>query len=306
METRDDVRRARETRARKAPVVAVAVAVAVALVLGLSAAADAKKSAKAKKTAATTTTLATLTIQAAAVTVKPDGAAKYVKAKDGQILREGDAIKTDAVGKAEINYTDGSLTRLGNSTEFSIRKLTTKRGGRQTQGALTVGDAWNRAAKVSETGSFEVKAGGVTAAVEGTAFAVSCQKLPSLLIVCTIVDVVDDVKVTTVTGAVTQLTPATSVGVTGGTPGAVSALTYEELIQNTFIVENVTLDQQQGKGQGADAEFPPPTTTTTTTRPPQRAAPTTTTTTQPPPPPPPPTTAPPPPPTTQCNQNSGC
>ena len=42
------------------------------------------------------------------------------------------------------------------------------------KGTLTVGSTWNRAAKVAETGSFEVKAGGATAAVEGTLFSVVC------------------------------------------------------------------------------------------------------------------------------------
>ncbi len=87
---------------------------------------------------------------------------------------QGDTIKTDADGRAEIDYTDGSLTRLAGSTVFTISKLTNKQGGRQTQGTLSVGETWNRAAKVSETGSFEVKAGGTTAAVEGTAFVVKC------------------------------------------------------------------------------------------------------------------------------------
>ena len=85
-------------------------------------------------------------------------------------------IQTDEAGSAEINYTDGSLTRLAASTEYTITKLTNKQGGRQTQGTLTVGETWNRAAKVSENGSFEVKAGGTTAAVEGTAFVFSCVK----------------------------------------------------------------------------------------------------------------------------------
>ena len=81
--------------------------------------------------------LANLKIQAAAVTIKPSGKTKYVAAKDGQALRQGDALKTDAAGKAEIDYTDGSLTRLGSSTEFTITKLTNDRGGRQTEGTIT-------------------------------------------------------------------------------------------------------------------------------------------------------------------------
>ena len=118
--------------------------------------------------------LATLKIQSSGVEVKPKGAAAFTAAKEGQALAQGDALKTDATGRAEIAYTDGSLTRLGFATEFAITKLTDKKGARQTQGTLSVGSTWNRAAKVSESGSFEIKAGGATAAVEGTAFAVNC------------------------------------------------------------------------------------------------------------------------------------
>ena len=118
--------------------------------------------------------LASLKVTADNVQIKQKGKSSFVDAKDGMALKQGDTIKTDATGRAEIDYTDGSLTRLGASTVFTISKLTNEKGGRQTQGTLSVGETWNRAAKVSETGSFEVKAGGTTAAVEGTAFVASC------------------------------------------------------------------------------------------------------------------------------------
>src|ERR1044071_2076378 len=104
--------------------------------------------------------LANLKITADNVQVKAKGKTSFVDAKEGQALKQGDTIKTDASGTAEIDYTDGSITRLANSTVFTISKLTNEKGGRQTQGTLSVGETWNRAAKVSETGSFEGKAGG--------------------------------------------------------------------------------------------------------------------------------------------------
>ena len=111
--------------------------------------------------------LATLKVKASGVEVKTKGASSYITAKEGQALKQGDALRTDATGRAEISYTDGSLTRLGVSTEFSITKLTDKKGARQTQGSLTVGSTWNRAAEVSQSGEFSIKAGGATAAVAG-------------------------------------------------------------------------------------------------------------------------------------------
>ncbi len=161
--------------------------------------------AQAANTGKKSAVLATLKIQTDGVQVKAKGSSGFVAAKEGQDLKQGDALKTDATGRAEIAYTDGSLTRLGESTEFSITKLTNKKGARQTQGTLTVGSTWNRAAKVSESGSFEIKAGGATAAVEGTAFVVSCAQAG---VACSITAVVDDISVDSDDWTVTSVTDA--------------------------------------------------------------------------------------------------
>ena len=214
----------------------------------------AAKKAATKKQAAV---LARLKVMGPVVSVKPAGKKTFVTAKDNQVLRQGDSIKTDTAGLAEIDYTDGSLTRLGNATRFTLTTLTNKQGGRQTKGTLGVGQTWNRAAEVAETGSFEVTAGGATAAVEGTAFSYACHKVASQL-VCEVVDVVDNVKVVASNGAVTPLGPATTVPLTDGVPsGDVAELSFEDLASNSFIANNVTLDYFTGKGAGFD-EFPAP------------------------------------------------
>jgi len=176
-------------------------AIVVALVVAVGAPAGATSS----------TTLANLKITHDGVSIKHKGQSSFAPAKNGSAIRQGDTIKTDATGKAEIDYTDGSLTRLGTSTVFTISKLTNDTGGRQTQGTLSVGQTWNRAAKVSETGSFEVKAGGTTAAVEGTAFVVTCTPVPNgaQQVTCTVTAVVDNVKVDSDAWNVTSVTPAT-------------------------------------------------------------------------------------------------
>jgi len=153
-------------------------------------------------------TLAKLKVTADSVQIKQKGKSSFVDAKDGMALKQGDTIKTDAGGLAEIDYTDGSLTRLANSTVFTISVLTSEKGGRQTQGTLSVGETWNRAAKVSETGSFEVKAGGTTAAVEGTAFVAKCvaKSDGSQAVDCTFTAVVDNIKVDSDLWDVTSVT----------------------------------------------------------------------------------------------------
>jgi len=163
------------------------VAIAVATLAFIAVAAGAADSA-----------LAHLKVTADNVTIKQNGKSSFVPAKNGMAIKQGDTIKTDASGRAEIDYTDGSLTRLAGSTIFTISTLTNDKGGRQTQGTLSVGETWNRAAKVSETGSFEVKAGGTTAAVEGTAFVAQC--VPSSdgtpqQVTCTFTAVVDNIHV---------------------------------------------------------------------------------------------------------------
>ncbi|HEY3673646.1 MAG TPA: FecR domain-containing protein [Acidimicrobiia bacterium] len=183
----------RGTRALSLLVVGVLAAGALALTATAAGAAD---------------TLANLKVTADNVQIKQKGKSTFVDAKDGQALKQGDTIKTDDAGLAEIDYTDGSLTRLATSTVFTISKLTSDKGGRQTQGTLSVGETWNRAAKVSETGSFEVKAGGTTAAVEGTAFVAKCvpKSDGSQAVDCTFTAVVDDIKVDSDLWDVTSVT----------------------------------------------------------------------------------------------------
>ena len=143
-----------------------------------------------------------------------------------------------------------------------------------------MGSTWNRAAKVAESGSFEVKAGGATAAVEGLTFAVLCSQ-GAAGVSCEFLDVTDPITVTTDDGQTVQMNSATSVVVDpSGAPGPVQTLTYDQLAGNAFVAGNLLLDQQAGIGRGlVELGLPPASTTTTTTTTPP---PSTTETTQPP------------------------
>ena len=120
------------------------------------------------------TLLATLKVTSPKVEVKKQDASAFKVAKDGAKLREGDTVRTDATGLAEIDYGNDAYTRLDVNTEFTIAKLTDEQGARQVQGSLEVGQTWNRTAAITESGSFEQEGAGANAAVRGTAFAVSC------------------------------------------------------------------------------------------------------------------------------------
>lgn len=193
---------------------------------------------------------ATLRVLRPGGTVQRRGESKVRPARDEQVLRQGDIVRTDTTGLLEIDYADGSLTRLSTSAEFTIERLTEERGGRQTRGGLTVGESWSRAAKVTETGSFEVRSGGTVAAVEGTAFLFSCVATGTDR-TCTVIDVVDDVRVSTTDGSQVQLTPATGVISHNDVLGVPRRYTREELLTNQFVQDNLALDFAAGKGLGA-------------------------------------------------------
>ena len=218
---------------------ALSLGLAALCVAAFAAPALAAPAAKPRQAAATTNAvLATLTIRTPNVDIKGKKKTTFAKGASGQVLHEGDTLRTDATaGLAEISYTDGSYTRLGPNTEFSITKLTESQGVRQTQGTLTVGSTWNRAAKVAETGSFEVTAGGATAAVEGTLFSVVCTVPTS----CQFIDLFDPVLVT-MGGAQVQLESAKTVTSEQGQLTSVQNLTREDLLANLWVAGNIFLD----------------------------------------------------------------
>jgi len=148
----------------------------VASVAGTSFA-ESSASVAAKKTPA----IATLAVERPNVTVKKKGSDTFVPATDGQTLRQGDTIQTDATGRATVNYTDDAYTRLDVNTTFTIEKLTEDQGARQIEGSLDTGRTWNRTEALTESGSFEQSGAGATAATTGTAFVVSCLDIPSPL-----------------------------------------------------------------------------------------------------------------------------
>ena len=212
-------------------------------------------SAKPKKAAASAPVLATLTIRTPNVDIKTKKQTSFAKGASGQVLHQGDTLRTDATaGLAEISYTDGSYTRLGPDTEFSITKLSEKQGVRQTQGTLTVGSTWNRAAKVAETGSFEVTAGGATAAVEGTLFAVVCT-VQAGQTSCGFTDVADPVTVTS-NGVQVQLNSAMKVTLDNGQLGGVQNLTREDLLGDFWVAGNIFLDTLLNFGSPS-SDLPP-------------------------------------------------
>jgi hypothetical protein len=116
-----------------------------------------------------------LLVEAPGVTVLKKGNKKFVKGKNKLKIKAGDTVQTDATGFAQIEFPDGTITRLDNNTVFTLDKLSTKTGARQVEGTVDVGQTWNRVQKLSENEQFQQGNGnGATAAVLGTAFVTKC------------------------------------------------------------------------------------------------------------------------------------
>jgi hypothetical protein len=181
------------------------------------------------------------------VQVQTAGASTFQPGTDGEALHVGDTVKTDSVGQAEIDYAANTYTRLDVNTTFTIRKLTDNQGNRQVQGDLTSGQTWNRTVALTQSESFQQTAGGATAAVSGTAFAVTCTTPTQ----CTFTGVVDNVTLTG-NGQTKTLNPLSQcVSTSGNLCAALSALTPDQLALIQWIQQNVLLDfLEHGIGNG--------------------------------------------------------
>jgi len=184
---------------------------------------------------------ATLRVTAETVSVKAKGADDFATAKDGDEVHAGDTVRTDATGKAEIEYGDEAYTRLDVNTTFKITKLTDDEGNRQVQGTLETGKTWNRAEALTESESFEQTGADATAAVEGTAFSVECDTLDH----CLFTGVVHDVSLTGSDGVKKLLNPLDECDSTSGVLcGDISQISADDLPQ--WILDNLILDVAKG------------------------------------------------------------
>ncbi len=161
------------------------------------------------------------------------------EAQSGDSVTPGQVLSTDSTGLAQVSYPDGSLTRLDSDTIFKVVALTANSGSRQTLGSVSGGKVWNKVSKLSRSGSFEVEAGGTTAAVRGTSFAVECTSGSG----CDIISVIHTVVVTSSsTGQTTTLPPTFEVNADNGVLGNRVQLTAAELAADSWIQSNLKKD----------------------------------------------------------------
>jgi hypothetical protein len=119
---------------------------------------------------------ATLHVLAGTVEVQMGNAQGFEAADDGETLRERDTVRTGPDGRAEIEYFDGSVTRLDFDTTFRLKQLEADPdvpGSKVIVGQQEEGQTFNRV--VALTGSesrFETETPTATASVRGTEYVV--------------------------------------------------------------------------------------------------------------------------------------
>ncbi len=233
------MRAVRATRRRRGRA-GLAAGVVGALVLGATAALAASAGASVTNgtaTGAAKEPVAKLAISADTVEIKRKDADDFKKAKDGASLREGDTVRTDATGHAEIQYGDDAYTRLDVDTTFRIDSLTDDQGNRQVQGSLEKGQTWNRTVALTESESFEQTGADATAAVEGTAFAVSCDTVDH----CVFTAIVHNIQLTGADNEIKLLTPLDECdSESGDLCGDISKISPEDL--PAWITDNLLRD----------------------------------------------------------------
>ena len=88
-------------------------------------------------------------------------------------VAEGAFLETDSTGMAEIDYSDGSVMRLGPGSEYRLETLQ-EGDSKAIVGNLEIGRTFHRVNELSGGESYEVRTANAVAAVRGTEFLVIC------------------------------------------------------------------------------------------------------------------------------------
>ena len=141
-------------------VVIVVLVVAGIVTLGVIASAD-------------TTVGAVLTTFVPSASVAHSGGA-YATAASGTFVQPGDSVKTDQTGRAQIQFPDGTITRLAGATEISINSSHFAKDGHVHDISVTdkLGRTLNSVQKLVGGATFQVIGNTTTASVRGTLFEV--------------------------------------------------------------------------------------------------------------------------------------
>ncbi len=151
-------------RGRLRLIVALVVVILIVggLIIGLNVAAS-----------AATSVGATLTTFVPAVSVSRGGGA-FATATSGAIIEAGDGVKTDAKGRAQIKFPDGSITRLASNTEIQLSAAHFSKDGNLHDASILdkIGRTLSTVQHLATGATYQVKGNSTTASVRGTIFEV--------------------------------------------------------------------------------------------------------------------------------------
>ena len=116
---------------------------------------------------------ATLHLLTGRSSVRPEGKTAFRPGTEGVLLHEGDTLRTSPSGRAQIDYFDGSISRLDWDTSLHLRELDPGEDGRRRRvvGEHGTGRSFNRVASRGDPQSwFEIVTPRARARVRGTVF----------------------------------------------------------------------------------------------------------------------------------------
>jgi hypothetical protein len=164
--------------------------------------------------------------------------------RDGQTLSQGDTVRTGSDGRAEIEYFDGSVTRLDFDTTFILQELASipdQPNSKIIETEQTEGQTFNRVTElVGAESRFETETPTATASVRGTEYVVRFLPDGSVEFWCLdgslTITMEDGSEIVLEAGEGVRILP-------DGTVGGLFALTAEHL-QDAFLIFNqCELDQ---------------------------------------------------------------
>lgn len=194
--------------------------------------------------------LAELAVIDTDVGVRVDGAEDFEEGEEGQPLAVGDSIQTNPTGFGEVNYFDGSVTRVAQSAEFTMVALSDEEGERQVATRLDSGTSWSRVERLSGSeGAYSVETPVALATATGTAFVADCTDLPTS---CTFWATEGTILLTADDGTALSMSAPSRLAVEAGEPfGVPEALVPDAMYEDDWVATNTDLDLTRG-GSGDD------------------------------------------------------
>jgi hypothetical protein len=186
--------------------------------------------------------LAAVEAIAPSVTARLGDAAAFEPVASKTSLGQGDQVRTDASGFAEVVFFDGSWQRIDHNVTLTLTELVDIEEGQTVRTGIDGGRAWQRVdALTSDEDAFEVDTPVAVASVRGTAFAIECAGDP---IACdfSVVEGVVDVKVSS--GSTIAVQPGQVLTVPrAGEVTEPQNVGLDALRSNPWIAANLARDQ---------------------------------------------------------------